>query len=84
VTFPDSPARAEREGLVVRSPSAEPGSRAVLVSLTDAGHALIEQSVDAVLSREAALVADLTADERTALTELLARLLTEVTRRVGE
>lgn len=70
-------ARAEREGLVDRAPDPQ-GRRAVLVSLTDAGHALIERSVDRVLGREASLVAGLSAAERATLVELLARLTTEV------
>lgn len=45
-------ARAEREGLVQRSP-AGPRSRTVLVALTEAGHHLIERTVDQVLRREA-------------------------------
>jgi hypothetical protein len=45
-------ARAERDGFVRRAPGSA-GDRTVLVSLTPAGHALIERSVDAVLGREA-------------------------------
>jgi DNA-binding MarR family transcriptional regulator len=74
-------ARAEREGLVRRSPDPQ-GRRAVLVSLTDAGHALIERSVDRVLGREASLVAGLSAVERATLVELLAKLTAQVRGRV--
>jgi DNA-binding MarR family transcriptional regulator len=74
-------ARAERDGLVRRTPGA--AHRSVLVELTPAGQALIERSVDAVLAREATLVADLTDDERTLLIGLLERLLVNVRERVG-
>ena len=67
-------ARAERAGLVARSPAAD-GSRAVVVALTPAGHELIEETVDQVLSREAQLVADLDPGQRTELAGHLDRLL---------
>jgi DNA-binding MarR family transcriptional regulator len=73
-------ARAERDDLVHRSGSPA-GGRTVLVTLTPAGHALIERSVDAVLGREATLVAGLTPTERTTLTTLLAKLTTDVRHR---
>lgn len=75
-------ARAEREGLVRRSPGTT-GRRTVLVSLTPDGHALIERSVDAVLGREATLVSDLSADERDTLITLLEKLMTDVRRRTS-
>ncbi|AJE85753.1 putative MarR family transcriptional regulator [Streptomyces albus] len=75
-------ARAEREGLVRRTPGTT-GRRTVLVELTDAGHALIERSVDAVLGREASLVQGLTEEERAALTGLLGKLLADVRQRVA-
>ncbi|MCF6522177.1 MarR family winged helix-turn-helix transcriptional regulator [Streptomyces sp. JJ36] len=74
-------ARAERDGLVSRAPG--PGRRAVQVSLTAAGHALVERSVDAVLGREARLVAGLSEEERTALAGLLDKLFTDVRRRTA-
>jgi DNA-binding MarR family transcriptional regulator len=70
-------ARAERVGLVRRAPSSA-HRRAVMVELTDAGHQLVERTVDDVLGREAALVAGLTADERGRLAELLQRLTESV------
>jgi len=74
-------AKAEREGLVVRTAgSAAP--RAVLVGLTPAGHALLERTVDAVLGRESELVGSLTADERGTLVALLEKLTEDVLRRV--
>ncbi|GHF40113.1 MarR family winged helix-turn-helix transcriptional regulator [Streptomyces morookaense] len=75
-------ARAERDGLVRRTPGTT-GRRTVEVSLTTDGHALIERSVDAVLGREAALVIDLTAHERNSLIKLLEKLMTGVRRRTG-
>ena len=74
--------RAEREHLVERA-AAGHGSRSVLVTLTAAGHALVERSVDQVLGREAQLVRGLRPDERAVLVGLLDRLLSDVTGRVG-
>lgn len=75
-------ARAERDGLVVRaSPAA--GSRAVAVTLTSAGHDLVERLVDQVLGREADLVSCLTSEQRTTLTELLRLLLAHVDTEIG-
>lgn len=74
--------RAEREGLVERSPS--PASRrAVAVRLTDAGHALIEATVRRLLEHEADVISGLTRDERTALTGLLAKLETSLRTRTS-
>jgi len=70
-------ARAERDGFVRRRPGTT-GRRAVLVALTAEGHALIERSVDTVLGREAALVSCLTEHERSLLTSLLDKLMTDV------
>ncbi|WP_405820085.1 MarR family winged helix-turn-helix transcriptional regulator [Streptomyces sp. NBC_01390] len=75
-------ARAEREGLVQRAPGTT-GRRTVMVNLTAEGHALIERSVDAVLGREATLVSSLSTRERTALTEMLDKLMTDVRRRTA-
>ena len=73
-------ARAEREGLVRRTPRAgRPGT--VLVSLTPEGNALIERSVDQVLGREATLVTCLSEPERATLIALLDKLLIDVKRR---
>ncbi|MGI5340712.1 MarR family winged helix-turn-helix transcriptional regulator [Streptomyces sp. CA-181903] len=73
-------ARAEREGLVERTPGTT-GRRAVLVTLTPEGHALIERSVDTVLGREATLVDGLSDSERTTLVDLLAKLTADVRHR---
>ncbi|MFI0738991.1 MarR family winged helix-turn-helix transcriptional regulator [Streptomyces sp. NPDC021100] len=70
-------ARAEREGLVERTPGTT-GRRAVLVTLTPEGHALIERSVDTVLGREATLVEGLSDTERATLAGLLAKLTADV------
>jgi DNA-binding MarR family transcriptional regulator len=75
-------ARAEQAGLVARSPAGN-GSRAVLVSLTAAGHELIERTVDRVLTREAQLVQTLDREQRTALADQLGRLLADVAARLG-
>ncbi|HSZ41428.1 MAG TPA: MarR family transcriptional regulator [Trebonia sp.] len=66
-------ARAERAGLVTRTPS--PASRrAVSVRLTDAGHALIQVTVRGLLEHEEILIGALADDERAALTGILAKL----------
>ncbi|MFI1583672.1 MarR family winged helix-turn-helix transcriptional regulator [Embleya sp. NPDC020630] len=76
-------ARAEREGLVTRRPGTG-RPRTVQVTLTAAGHDLVEATVDQVLLREAELIGGLTPDRRRQLTELLHLLLTDVQRRVGD
>ena len=73
--------RAEKEGLVVRRPGTD-RAREVLVALTEAGHALIERTVDQVLTREASLVDGLTDEQQRQLGELLELLLDQVRRRV--
>ncbi|WP_238173692.1 MarR family winged helix-turn-helix transcriptional regulator [Kribbella speibonae] len=72
-------ARAEDSGLVTRR-SAGDGSRAVVVTLTEAGHDLIERTVDQVLTRESELVASLSPTARTQLAGQLQDLLDEVAR----
>jgi DNA-binding MarR family transcriptional regulator len=74
-------ARAERDGFVQRTPAAT-GRRTVLVKLTAEGHVLIEQSVDAVLGREATLTSGLEEQERTVLIALLDKLMADVRRRI--
>lgn len=76
-------ARAERQGLVRRE-SDPRGRRAVLVRLTEDGHALVERSVDRVLGREAALLGGLTAEERDTLVALLGKLHRDVRARVAD
>lgn len=66
-------ARAEASGLVARAPSAE-SRRAVAVRLTDAGHDLVEATVRPLLDHEADLIAALTSNERSVLTNALAKL----------
>jgi DNA-binding MarR family transcriptional regulator len=70
-------ARAEESGLVTRR-TARDGTRAVVVTLTEAGHALIERTVDQVLTRESELVASLTPAGRTQLAAQLQELLDDV------
>ncbi|WP_190139071.1 MarR family winged helix-turn-helix transcriptional regulator [Streptomyces longispororuber] len=76
-------ARAEREGLVSRRPAAD-RSRAVLVTLTGAGHDLVEATVDQVLHRDAELIGSLTPEQQAQLAGLLRVLLEDVQRRVGD
>ena len=73
-------ARAEDSGLVTRRTAGD-GSRAVLVTLTPAGHALIERTVDQVLTRESELVASLSPAGRAQLAAQLQELLDEVAER---
>lgn len=75
-------ARAERDGLVARR--GEQNSRAVTVTLTPAGHDVVERLVDRVLGREADLVSRLTSDQQSALTELLRLLLNSLQDQLGE
>lgn len=76
-------ARAERDGLVTRAPGAG-RPRTVQVTLTEAGHALVESTVDQVLTREADLLTGLTDAQQRKLTELLRLLLSDVQRRLGD
>ncbi|MCX5206521.1 MarR family transcriptional regulator [Streptomyces sp. NBC_00237] len=76
-------ARAEREGLVTRRPG-EGRPRTVEVSLTQAGHDLVEETVDQVLGREAELIGGLTSDQQDQLTELLQTLFQDVQYRLGD
>jgi DNA-binding MarR family transcriptional regulator len=66
--------RAEREGLVRRERSPADG-RLSYVTLTAAGQALIERSVDELLHHEEALLSGLTAAQREDLAALLRVLL---------
>lgn len=70
-------ARGEANGLVTRR-SAGDGSRAVVVTLTAAGHDLVERTVDQVLIRESDLVASLSPVARSQLAAQLQELLDEV------
>jgi DNA-binding MarR family transcriptional regulator len=75
-------ARAERDALVSRAPAAG-RRRAVLVRLTDAGHRVIENTVDDILSREDELVSGLSVQQRAQLAELLDVWLRDVTARLA-
>jgi DNA-binding MarR family transcriptional regulator len=75
-------ARAERDGLVRRTAAGD-GSRAVNVTLTEGGHALVERTVDQVLGREAELVRGLAEAERADLAGLLDRVLAGVAAHVS-
>jgi DNA-binding MarR family transcriptional regulator len=63
-------ARAEEAGYVTRGPSTT-GRRAVAVTLTPAGHSLIEATVRDLLAHEETWVRGLSSDDRTTLTRLL-------------
>jgi DNA-binding MarR family transcriptional regulator len=71
-------ARAERDGLVERVRSGRDG-RSVLVTLTPAGHALVERTVDDLLRHEETLLAPLTSREQAQLAGRLRRLLAGLT-----
>ena len=66
--------RAERRGLVARSPSPTDG-RVVLVSLTDAGRSLISEAASRFQGDVDALLGCLPRSDRRALAELISRLL---------
>ncbi|MDT8915985.1 MarR family transcriptional regulator [Amycolatopsis sp. PS_44_ISF1] len=75
-------ARAEREGLVDRH--TETRGRRVYVTLTPAGHALVERTVDRVLERERELVSGLDDEQRAQLAGMLRVLLGEVQSRCDD
>ncbi|MCF4122728.1 MarR family winged helix-turn-helix transcriptional regulator [Antribacter sp. KLBMP9083] len=70
-------ARAERSGLVERAPSPV-SRRAVAVTLTPAGHRLVEGVVGGLLAHEEGLVSALDPAERELLSSLLRRLAASV------
>jgi len=71
-------ARAEREGLVTRDRSGTDG-RQSYVTLTPAGHTLIERSVDGLLRHEESLLGALSAEQRDDLSDMLRLLLASLT-----
>jgi DNA-binding MarR family transcriptional regulator len=75
-------ASAERRGLVVRERS-DPDARVRPVALTRAGHALIEASVDELLTHEQSLLSALSPAQQAQLTRLLRLLLHDLTIRYG-
>ena len=75
--------RAERRGLVVRSPSPHDG-RAVLVSLTPAGRTLTEQCGGEITRRLRHLTDRLAPAQRDELTRLAAALLDPSSSQVSE
>jgi MarR family transcriptional regulator, lower aerobic nicotinate degradation pathway regulator len=66
--------RAERRGLVARSPSPADG-RSVLVSLTDAGRSLVSDASSQFTADVSALLDRLSQHDRRALTTIVTRLL---------
>lgn len=75
-------ARAEQLGLIERA--SVKGTRLVEVTLTLAGHQLVEGLVDQVLGREADLISCLTPEQRSQLTQLLKLLLDDLQGRLGD
>jgi DNA-binding MarR family transcriptional regulator len=75
-------AGAERRGLVVRERS-DPDARVRPVALTRAGHALVEASVDELLTHEQSLLSALSARQQAQLAGLLRALLGDLTVRFG-
>lgn len=75
-------ARAEQRGLVARSRGGHDG-RTVQVELTEAGHALVQDHVEDLLSYEETLLSSLSAEQREQLTGLLRVLLGDLTARFG-
>jgi DNA-binding MarR family transcriptional regulator len=73
-------ARAEGEGLVSRDRSADDG-RVAYVTLTNAGHALIEGSVGDLLGHEDGLLDALTSAQQRELADLLKVLLASLSNR---
>jgi DNA-binding MarR family transcriptional regulator len=65
--------RLEQAGLIARTPDPE-DRRATLITLTGAGHELIDAVTEAHLDNERDLLAALTADERRRLADLLRKL----------
>jgi len=66
--------RLEEAGLIARTPDPE-DRRATLITLTDAGHDLIDAVTEAHLDNERNLLAALGADEQRRLAHLLRKLL---------
>ncbi|WP_216215093.1 MarR family winged helix-turn-helix transcriptional regulator [Amycolatopsis aidingensis] len=75
-------ARAEKAGLVRRVRSTE-DRRGVFIELTAEGHATIERTVDLLLRHEDELLAELSAQDRDQLADLLRALLRSLRRRAG-
>lgn len=67
----------------MRRVRAESDGRSVLVELTPAGHALIEDTVDRIFARELELLDGLGSEEQEALTVLLRKLLGSVGEELG-
>lgn len=71
--------RLEQAGFIAREKSPDDG-RAVIVTLTDKGHALRPRIEDIWAGLENRTVRTLTTDERGVLTDLLSRLITDLER----
>lgn len=71
--------RLESRGLISRGPAAQDG-RSVVVSLTDAGRALVDDVLPSHLATEQRLLASLTDEQRRSLAAGLSALLASVSR----
>jgi DNA-binding MarR family transcriptional regulator len=65
--------RLEHAGLIIRAPDPD-DRRGTLITLTEAGHELIDAVTEAHLDNERALLSALTADEQQRLADLLRKL----------
>ena len=65
--------RLERAGLVERTPDPD-DRRGVIITLTEAGHELIDRVTEAHMANENRLLGGLGADEREQLADLLRKL----------
>jgi DNA-binding MarR family transcriptional regulator len=72
--------KLERRGLIRRGPDPQ-DRRGVLLELTDAGEARLEDYIDAGSSRERALLDELTLEEKQELNRLLSKLLVSLQRK---
>lgn len=75
--------RLERRNLIRRQPAPD-DRRSVLVELTPEGRALIDQAAAELVAAEAALLDALAPRERTALSDLLARLAASLDERAND
>ncbi|MDN5724347.1 MAG: MarR family transcriptional regulator [Propionibacteriales bacterium] len=74
-------ARCEAAGHVIRSRDRADG-RSVSITLTDSGHALLDDRIEALLGHEDELISGMTERQRRDLTRLLRVFLNELERRV--
>jgi DNA-binding MarR family transcriptional regulator len=75
--------KLERRGLIRRAPDPD-DRRGVLLELTEAGRARLDEYIDAGAARERELLADLSPAEKRELNQLLSKLLISVQRRATD